>query len=83
MTNLSKTVAATFTALVALSGAAFADAHEFDVEGAYLDLSNDMDGDGEVTMDEIIEMNMAVFDTDGNGAIDADERGEAEVLLMQ
>lgn len=88
MTTLTKTLATT-AALITLSGAAFADAHAevFDpadigaVQNARLDMTLDTDNDDSVSNDEIIEAYMEVFDKDGNGAIDADERGEAETLL--
>lgn len=88
MTFTTKSFAAAAT-LIALSGPAFADGHAvaFDpmdanaVAEARLDLELDTDGNGEVTNDEIIEGYMDVFDTNGNGMIDADERGEAEIML--
>ena len=55
----------------------------FDVNRARLDQTNDQNGDGEVTDEEIIRMNRNLFDTNGNGAIDADEREIAEEILEQ
>ncbi len=82
MSTLTKTVALTFATVTALSAPAFAaslaDIEDFDVNAAKLDLTLDRDGDGEVSSDEIIEGNMDVFDIDGSGAIDAEERGLAE-----
>ncbi|WP_158270810.1 hypothetical protein [Thalassorhabdomicrobium marinisediminis] len=54
---------------------------DFDVNAARLDTTLDTNGDGEVSDDEIIEGNMALFDTDNNGMVDADERGRAEEAL--
>ncbi|WP_296417392.1 hypothetical protein [Pseudooctadecabacter sp.] len=82
MTFTTKTLAATTATLIALSAPAFAAGHEFDVNSARLDLSLDTDGDTEIDNDEIIDGNMAIFDLDGNGAIDADERGVAEQAIM-
>lgn len=82
MKNLMKTVAAT-AALTLVGTAAMADAkfEDFDVNAAVLDPMTDMNRDGEVTIDEIIAMNEAAFDIDGDGVINAAERGEAEVFL--
>ncbi|SLN60196.1 hypothetical protein [Pseudooctadecabacter jejudonensis] len=84
MTNLMKTLIAS-AAVATLGTAALADGHskfgDFDPNRAVLDPTMDQNDDGEITIDELIEMNMMVFDTDGNGAIDADERGEAEQFL--
>ena len=55
---------------------------EFNVGAARLMPSLDTNGDGEVDDDEIIDGNMSVFDADGNGTIDAPERGLAEEFLM-
>ena len=52
--------------------------NDFDAAGARLDLTLDTDGDGNVTDDEIIEGNMARFDTNGDGVIDVTERQQAE-----
>lgn len=82
MTFTIKTLAASTATLIALSAPAFAAGHEFDVNSARIDLSLDTDGDTEIDNDEIIDGNMAVFDLDGSGAIDANERGLAEQALM-
>lgn len=83
MITLNKTLVAATAALIALGGSAQADAHaEFDINAARLDVSLDKNGDGEVSDDEIIDGNMAMFDTDASGAIDASERGMAEEMLM-
>ena len=41
----------------------------------------DQDGDGTVSDDELIRGNMAVFDTDNSGAINAVVRIAAEMFL--
>ncbi|WP_375281178.1 hypothetical protein [Pseudooctadecabacter sp.] len=82
MTFTTKTLAAATALFIAASPAAFAAGHEFDVNSARIDLSLDTDGDTEVDNDEIIDGNMEVFDLDGSGAIDANERGLAEQALM-
>jgi len=83
MTILNKTLAATAATFITLGGAAFADGHaeEFDVNEARLDISLDTNGDGEVSDDEIIDGYIELFDTDGNGTLDAAERGEAEIMI--
>lgn len=53
-----------------------------DAANARLDMTLDTDGDGKVSDDEIIQGNMALFDTNKDGAIDAAERGVAEQVLM-
>jgi hypothetical protein len=55
---------------------------DFDAGAARLMPSLDTNGDGEVDDDEIIDGNMSVSDADGNGTIDAAERGLAEEFLM-
>lgn len=82
MKTLTKTFTAATVALLTLSGSAFAAAHaEFDADAARLDLTLDTNGDGEVTDDEIIEGNMELFDTNGDGVLDVVERQEAEAML--
>lgn len=85
MTFLNKTIALASATLITAGSAAFAESHasimDFDAEAARLDVSLDMDGDGEVSDEEIIRGNMAVFDLDGSGTIDAEEQAIAENAL--
>lgn len=77
-------IAASVATLIALSAPAYAtlaDLEDFNVNAAKLDMSLDFNGDGDIDTDEIIRGNMAFFDTDGNGAIDADERDQAEIVI--
>ncbi|MGJ8625044.1 MAG: hypothetical protein ACSHW1_20055 [Yoonia sp.] len=82
MTILNKAIIATTVSFIALGGAAFADGHELNLNAARLDTTLDRNGDGEVTDLEIIDGNMAFFDANGDGAIDAAERGHAEEMIM-
>ncbi|WP_281982931.1 hypothetical protein [Thalassorhabdomicrobium marinisediminis] len=82
MTLLKKTLIATTATFIASTGAVWAEAHQLDVNAARLDTTLDTNGDGEVTDNEIIEGNVAFFDTNGNGVVDANERGVAKELLM-
>lgn len=66
---------------MALGAPAFADGHALDLNAARLDTSMDQDGDGTVSDDELIRGNMAVFDTDNSGAINAVVRIAAEMFL--
>lgn len=79
--TLNKTLVAVAATLVTLGGSAMADGHEFNAATARLDLTLDTNGNGDVSDVEIIRGNMDVFDTDSNGAIDADERAEAEIMI--
>ena len=81
-----KTLIASVAAVVALSAPAFAslsDVADFDVNAAKLNLTLDADGNGDVSDREIIDGNVAAFDTDGNGRLDAQERGVAEIFVDQ
>jgi hypothetical protein len=81
MTIMKTTLAATAATFLTFGGAAFADSHSIDIGTARLDLSLDTNGDGEVDNDEIIDGNMAIFDSNGSGTLDAEERGVAEQML--
>jgi len=82
MTNLMKTLIAS-AAVTVIGTASFANAafEEFNLNAAILNPTTDMNDDGDVTTDEIISMNEEVFDLDGDGVINAQERGAAEVLI--
>jgi hypothetical protein len=81
MTIMKTTLAATAATFLTFGGAAFADSHSIDIGTARLDISLDTNGDGEVDNDEIIDGNMAIFDSNGSGTLDAEERGVAEQML--
>ena len=82
MTIFNKTIIATTVSFIALGGSAFAAGHELDLNTARLDMTLDTDGNGEITTDELIDGNMAFFDANNDGAIDAEERGMAEEAIM-
>lgn len=82
MTKLMNSlIASAAVAVIGSAAAANVAFEDFDVNAAVLDPTMDMNEDGEVTIDEIIEMNEMVFDINGDGSIDAAERGEAEQWL--
>ncbi len=81
-----KTLIASFAAVVALSAPAFAaleDVQDFNVNAAKLNYSLDTNGDQEVSDREIIDGNVAAFDLDGDGRLNAKERGIAEIHVEQ
>ncbi len=86
MNTLSKTLIASVATVIALSAPAFAalsDVQDFNVNAAKLDYTLDTDGNGTITDDEIIDGNVAAFDVDGSGRLDAEERGVAEIFVEQ
>ena len=77
-----KTLIASFAAVVALSAPAFAsleDIQDFNVNAAKLDWSLDTNGNQDISDREIIDGNVAVFDLNGDGRLDAQERGNARL----
>ena len=81
-----KTLIASFAAVVALSAPAFAaleDVQDFNVNAAKLNYSLDTNGDQDVSDREIIDGNVAAFDLDGDGRLNAKERGIAEIHVEQ
>lgn len=79
MTKLMNTlIASAAVAVVGTSAVANVAFEDFSVNRAILNPMTDMNDNGEVTVDEIISANEAVFDLDGDGVINAAERGEAE-----
>jgi hypothetical protein len=83
MNTLNKTLTAAAAALITSTGISFADGHTIDIDTARLDMSLDTNGDGEVDNDEMIAGNMAIFDTDGSGTLNAVERGVADDMLIE
>lgn len=82
MTFLNKTLATVTASFIAVGGAAFADGHQLNVDTAYSNLALDTNGDAEVDMNEIIDGNVAFFDQNADGTLDARERGVAEQRVM-
>ena len=81
-----KTLIASFAAVVALSAPAFAaleDVQDFNVNAAKLNYSLDTNGDQDVSDREIIDGNVAAFDLDGDGRLNAKERGIAQIHVEQ
>lgn len=84
MNALFKSLVASVATVIALSAPAFAtlgDIQDFNVNFAKLNYAFDTDGNGEITVDEIIDGQVAEFDTDKDGVINANERGLAEIYI--
>lgn len=80
MTTTLKTLIAAGIVTLA-SSAAFADGHTFNVDKARMDMTLDTNGDRDISDDELINGNVNVFDLNGDGIIDAEERGKAELAI--
>ncbi|MGJ8611401.1 MAG: hypothetical protein ACSHW1_20065 [Yoonia sp.] len=85
MTLMKTSFAALTASMILVGGTAMADGHAaaFDADTARLDLTLDTNGDGDVSDLELIDGNVAVFDKDGDGVLNAQERGEAEIMVKE